>query len=181
MKPRLTEIFVVFFIIGLQLLGGGFVILPLIRSNLIEKRNWISEEELIDYFSLSQCLPGLIAANVSVFTGYKIRKISGALAALLGVILPAFLSILLLAAILIKNMNNPLLQNIFWGIRIGVLILIALTVKEILDSCIKTKFSRILYVIVIALMLFTKISPEVLIIMAGITSLIKYKIRGCNQ
>ncbi len=175
MDVKLRDIFFLFFKIGLQLLGGGYVILPLLRSNVIEKRNWITEEELLNYFSLSQCIPGLIAANVSTFVGYKTRKLSGAITALAGITLPAFLSILLLASILIKHMHNPILQNAFWGIRIGVLILIFLTITEIIQTSIKSRHSLILYLSILLLMLFTDLRPEILVISAGVIGYLKYK------
>lgn len=68
-KVSLWEIYRIFFIIGTQLLGGGYVILPLLQKYIVKERSWISEEELIDYFAISQCIPGIIAGNISMFTG----------------------------------------------------------------------------------------------------------------
>lgn len=169
---KLREIFVIFFIIGIQLLGGGYVILPLLKQEFIEKRNWIEENELVDYYAISQCIPGLIAINISIFVGHKIRKKSGAMAALLGIVAPSFLAIIMLASILMYHINNKFLQNAFWGIRIGVLILIILTVQELWEKSIKSKFSFILFIIISVLMLLTNISPVLLIILAGITGVI---------
>jgi len=76
-----------------MLLGGGYVILPLLQAELVEKKKWINSDELTEYYALGQSVPGIIAANVSVFTGYKLSGIVGAFAAVTGVITPAFLAV----------------------------------------------------------------------------------------
>ena len=86
-KITLFEIYKIFFLIGIQLLGGGYVILPLLQKYLVEERKWLSEEELIDYFAVSQCIPGIIAGNIAMFSGYKARKSLGALTAIIGLII----------------------------------------------------------------------------------------------
>ena len=78
MKISLKDIYIEFFLLGLQLLGGGYVIVPLMQKNLIEKKNWISHEELADFYALSKSLPGIIAENISTFVGYKLRGKCGA-------------------------------------------------------------------------------------------------------
>ena len=100
MEKNLYNIYKTFFKIGMLLLGGGYVILPLLQSELVEKRSWITGDEVAEYYALSQSIPGLIAANISIFTGYKLQGISGALAAIGGVITPAFLAIVVLARVL---------------------------------------------------------------------------------
>jgi len=85
MKIKLWDIFKVFTKIGLILIGGGYVIIPLLKDELIDKRNWITEKELVDYFALSHTLPGLIAGNIAIFIGYKLRGKWGGLMAMLGI------------------------------------------------------------------------------------------------
>ena len=85
MKISLWQIYYRFMIIGIQLLGGGYVIIPLMKKAFIEDRQWMSEEELTDFYAISQSIPGIIAANISTFTGYKLRGKSGAAAAVLGI------------------------------------------------------------------------------------------------
>ena len=92
MEKTLYQIFKTFFKVGTLLLGGGYVILPLLQSELVEKKNWINDDELCEYYALSQSIPGLIAANLSIFVGYKLRKTAGAIAAITGIILPALFS-----------------------------------------------------------------------------------------
>lgn len=90
MEKTFWNIYKTFFKVGTLLLGGGYVILPLLQSELIEKRNWIDNEELCEFYALSQSIPGLIAANVSIFVGYKLKRTYGALAAISGMVTPAF-------------------------------------------------------------------------------------------
>ena len=72
-KISLVNIFLTFLKVGIILLGGGYVILPILQSEIVEKKNWLTSEELIDYYAISQSLPGLIAINISIFVGYKVR------------------------------------------------------------------------------------------------------------
>ena len=169
-KVSLFEIFKVFFIIGAQLIGGGYVILPLLRHYVVEKREWITEQELIDYFAVSQCLPGIIAGNISVFTGYKVRKTLGAIVAILGVILPSFLAILLLANLLIAVVDNKIVLNAFWGIRIAVIILVLLTIRDMWKQSVNSLFSYAMYFLILLALLYFPISPAIVIVSAALIS-----------
>ena len=102
MKPSLYEMFVSFLKIGTLLLGGGYVIVPLLNNELVDKKGWVTKEDVIDFYALGQCVPGIIAANTTLFIGYKLRGKTGALAAFFGLILPPFLAIILFALILVS-------------------------------------------------------------------------------
>lgn len=175
-KTSLLEIFKIFFIIGAQLLGGGYVILPLLKKYIVEERQWITEEELIDYFALSQCIPGIIAGNIAIFVGYKIRKILGAFASILGLILPSFLAIIILANILLNATNNKYVQDAFWGIRVSVIVLIFLTIKDMWKKSINSKFTTLLFLIIFLLLLFLPISPTIIIILSAFIAIIYSRI-----
>ena len=130
MEKTLYQIFKTFFKVGTLLLGGGYVILPLLQSELVDKKNWINDDELCEYYALSQSVPGIIAANTAIFVGYKLRRTAGAFAATLGIVMPAFISIIIVARLLEEIIKLKFIQSIFWGVGIGVLILIFLAVKE---------------------------------------------------
>lgn len=130
-KISLIKLFLLFTKIGAILLGGGYVILPILISECVEKRKLINQDELVDYFALSQSLPGIIAANISMFIGYKLRGKLGAIIAMLGIIFVPFWCIVLLASILNNLASNSYFQNALWGIGIAVIALILLTVREI--------------------------------------------------
>ncbi len=175
-KANLTEIYKIFFLIGIQLLGGGYVILPLLQKYLVEERKWLTEEELIDYFAVSQCIPGIIAGNIAMFSGYKARKTSGALMAILGLITPSFFAIIILASLLTTFTDNKIVQDAFWGIRISVIVLIIITVKEMWSKSVNSKFTYILFFIILLLLIFLPVSPAFIIIISALTSFFYLKI-----
>ena len=138
----LLKLYVIFLKIGAILLGGGYVILPILTSELCEKRSLIEESVLVDYFALSQSLPGIVAANISMFVGYKLCGKFGAVSAMLGVITVPFCMIVMLASILGRFTNNICLNGIFWGIGVAVVALIILTIREIWQKSDKTTVLR---------------------------------------
>lgn len=180
MKKSLIEIYKIFLLIGAQLLGGGYVIVPLLKKYLVEERKWLSENELIDYFAMSQCIPGIIAGNIAICSGYKIRGIFGAIAAILGIITSPFICILLLANILNGITEIEIIKNAFFGIRISVIILIIITIKDIWKSSVNSVFTYTLYIIMLLALIFLPVSPAVIIILSAIIALIYGKVRSKN-
>ena len=112
----LWQIFLVFAKIGSFTIGGGYAMIPLIRDELV-KRGWLSEEELPDIIALAQSAPGVLAVNMSIFAGHKMRGVKGSIAATLGSALPSFLIILLIAMVFTGYQDNPVVIRIFKGIR----------------------------------------------------------------
>ena len=176
MEKNVYSIFKTFFKVGTLLLGGGYVILPLLTSELVDKKHWISSEELCEYYALGASLPGIIAANVAIFTGKKLLGLKGAIAATVGMILPAFLAIVLLASILSELVTKPSIQNLFWGVGIGVITLLFMAVKEMWSASVKDKFSLIVYLVCVVLALTSKVPLALIIIMALISGIIFQKI-----
>ena len=172
MNITLWQIYFVFLKIGAILLGGGYVILPILISELTEKRHWAEKEELINYFSLSQCLPGIIAINTSIFTGYKLKGKSGAITATAGLCTSPVITILLLASILSALTEMTLIKNIFWGVGVGIIILIVLTITEVWEKCIVDKFSFFLFLTIFLLTVFCNLSPVISILSAAACGII---------
>ena len=166
MEKTLYQIFKTFFKVGTLLLGGGYVILPILQSELIEKRNWIDDDELCEYYALSQSIPGLIAANLSIFVGYKLRRTGGAFAAILGMITPAFISIIIIAKLLEEIVHFKFIQSNFWGVGIGVLMLLFLAVKELWRKSVVDKFTCWVFFLTFILSTCFKAPPAALIILA---------------
>ena len=171
MEITLYQIFKTFFKVGTLLLGGGYVILPLLQAEIVDRKQWIEDEELCEYFALSQSIPGVIAANVSIFVGYKLRGFWGAVSAILGIVMPAFVAIVVLARIMVEVNNLPFVQNIFWGVGIGVLMLIFLAVKEVWKKSVVDKFSCWIFFITFILSACFKAPPAILIILAVVIGL----------
>ena len=170
-KVSLINIYKIFLKIGAILLGGGYVIVPIMKTELVEKRKWITEEELCDYYCVSQCLPGIIAVNISILVGCKLLKTKGALTALLGMATSPFLAIITIANLLEKIMQIPFMNGIFWGVNLSVIVLIYLTLKEMWHKSIIDKFSTFWFVLIFVLMM-SKINPAILIIATILSGLI---------
>lgn len=169
MEKTFYNIFKTFFKVGTLLLGGGYVILPLLTSELVEKKHWITSDELCEFYALGASLPGIIAANTAIFTGRKLLGRKGAIAATMGIVMPAFLAIVLLASILSEVTNNTTVQNIFWGVGIGVIVLLFLAVKEMWKKCVVDKFSITIYLLCL-LLAFTRLIPLSLIVILALIS-----------
>lgn len=172
MEKNCYTIFKTFFKVGTLLLGGGYVILPLLTSELVEKKNWITSDELCEFYAIGASLPGIIAANTAIFTGRKLLGTKGAVAATVGMVLPAFLAIVLLATMLSEIINLPTTQHIFWGVGIGVIVLLFLAVKEMWKKSVNDKFSLTVYIVCTILALTRKVPLALIIIGAlvcGIT------------
>ena len=126
----LLELFCSFFKTGLFTFGGGYAMLPILKDEVVTKRHWTTEEELLKYFSIGQCTPGIIAINVATFCGYKLQRTAGALMATFALVLPSFFIITLIASLLSHFMENETALHIIRGVRIGVLVVL---VKVIFD------------------------------------------------
>ena len=181
MNVKLFDIYKIFFIIGIQLLGGGYVIVPLLKKYIVEERKWLTEDELVDYFAMSQCIPGIIAGNIAIFSGYKARKILGAIMAILGIITPSFISIIILANLLTSVVNNPIVHNAFWGIRISVIVLILITIKDIWRKSVNSKFTYFMYFFILISLIILPVSPTIIIIVSALLALLHSKVEGTKD
>ncbi|MEG1623075.1 MAG: chromate transporter [Alistipes sp.] len=123
-QNSLFALFWSFFKIGLFTFGGGYAMLPLIQKEMIDRRKWIDAQQFVDLLTLAQSSPGPIAVNTSVFIGYKMRGLRGALAAILGVVLPSFCIILLIALFFANIRHNKIVEAAFLGMRPAVVALI---------------------------------------------------------
>ena len=154
------DIFLSFLKTGIILIGGGYVILPILQAELVENKKWLTSSELMDYYALSQSLPGLIAINISIFAGYKIRGFIGAIAAVLGLTFSAFWIITALCAVLDKIAGNTLVQGAFKGIEIGVIILIISALREMAPAALNNRGSIIIFTVTLTVMIIFKIPPS---------------------
>ncbi len=172
----LWNIFLVFAKIGSFTIGGGYAMIPLIRDELV-KRGWLSEEELPDIVALAQSAPGVLAVNMSIFAGYKMRGLKGSIAATLGSALPSFLIILMIAMLFTGYQDNPVVIRIFKGIRPGVVSLIAVPMINMARKGNKTWWAWLISFVVLFLVAFMNFSPIyillVLIVLALSFTLIK--------
>ena len=181
-RVSLLNLFFIFVKIGAILLGGGYVILPILQSEFCEKRKFVRREDLVNYFALSQSLPGIIAANMTMFVGYRLKGKAGALTAMLGVIFVPFWSIVILASILGHLVNQSYVQGALWGIGVAVIALILLTAREIWQNSKRTLFFYSVFLLSLISLLIFKLSPvNVIIIYSLLGLLVKVILRRCRQ
>ncbi len=154
----LSEIFWVFTKIGAFTIGGGYAMIPLIQNEM-SRRGWLSEEELPDIIALAQSAPGILAVNVAIFAGYRIRGLKGSIVATVGTALPSFFIILFIAALFSGYQNNPDVIRIFKGIRPVVISLIAVPMIKLAHKNNKTWWAWAISGITLALVSFLKVSP----------------------
>ena len=169
---ELVELFLAFARIGGLTFGGGYAMLPMLQREAVEKKGWVTEEELMDYYAVGQCIPGVIAVNTAVFIGTKAKGLAGAIAASLGVISPSLVIIVAIAAFIQSFSELPIVQNAFAGIRVGVCVLILSAVLKLFKKAIIDKFTFGLFAAVFALSVFTDISPIAFVILAAAAGII---------
>ncbi len=124
MNFRYRDLFLTYLKIGLFTFGGGYAMIPLMKRELVDNRKWITEDDILDIFAVSETTPGPVAINSATFIGYKLKGFWGAFTATFGIVLPSFVIIVLISLIFDAFMSNRIIQYAFWGIRAGVLALI---------------------------------------------------------
>lgn len=172
-KVKLSEIFLVFLKVGCMIFGGGIVILPLLQAEAVEKRGWLSAEELVEYYAISQLIPGINAPDVSMFVGYKLRGKSGAIAAGMGVICIPFLLIVCIAFALDTLIHIGIVRSILWGIEIGTIVILTTAIRTMWDKSIIDKFTFCFFAVVFGLIAFTEVSPVWIIFVALLMGFLK--------
>lgn len=156
-RKLIFEIFITFFKIGAFTLGGGYAMIPLIESEVVHNKGWIGANEIVDYLAVCQSIPGAIAINSAILVGNKTAGKKGAISAAIGVILPSFLIITLIAAFFSKFQDYPVVKAAFLGIRAAVVSLIALAAFRIGKSSIKDGIGFTIAVIAIIVVVFLKV------------------------
>ena len=168
----LADLFWAFFKIGLFTFGGGAAMLPLLQIEFVEKRKWISDDDLVDYYSIGQCTPGIIALNTATFIGYKKYGLLGAVMATLGVVTPSVIIILSVASMLVNYMANPYVVHAFSGVRLVVVALIVDVVCKLWKKTGNTRWGKIIFVSSLALLVGADFSPAMLVVCSGISGFV---------
>jgi chromate transporter len=172
------DLFVTFIKIGVTTFGGGYAILPVLERELIAKRGWTSMDEVMDYYTIAQVTPGIIAVNVSTFIGYKRKGPLGGVIATLGFAVPSLFIITIIAAFLSNFADLPLVQRAFGGIRVAVGALILDTVIKLIKGIFKDFKAVIIYIIAFGLSAILSASPVLLVAAAGILGFLIYRPRA---
>lgn len=171
------DIFLTFTRIGGLTFGGGYSMLPMLQREAVEKKGWISEQDLLDSFSISQVLPGMIAINCAIFVGNRVRGWRGSLMAALGVAFPSLLIITLIAALISNFVDLPSVQHAFAGIRACVFVLIIQAIIKLAKGAVVDWFSLLLCLMVFGLSMTTRLNPVIFVLGAGLLGFLWRQLR----
>ena len=181
---ELFSLFFAFFRIGGLTFGGGYAMLPMIQKEIVENKKWATEEEIMNYYAVGQCTPGVIAVNVATFVGYRQRKLPGAIMATLGVIVPSFIIITIIAAFISNFTDIPAVGHALAGINVVVSVLVLNAVIKLWKKGINNMFSFVVFTISFAVALLTKFSPIYTVLAAILCGMLYGKVskkEGSNK
>lgn len=168
----LLDLFLTFMRVGGLTFGGGMAMLPMLQKEVVENKGWATEEELVDYFAIGQCTPGIIAINTATFVGFKIAGLMGAICATLGMVFPSWIIISIIAMFIRNFSSYPVVQHALAGITCCVFALIVDSVIKLGKKSIKSVFAAVLCLIVFCLAMFTEVSTFILVIAAGVAGVV---------
>lgn len=172
------KLFLTFVGISLASFGGGYAITPHLQRELVEKKDWITSDDLGELFSVAQCTPGLISVNAATYVGTKVGGTSGAICATLGIITPPIFIIVLVASFFWPYLSNPWVKHATAGLQACVCALILRSVITLFCSTVLRLSSVVLFLGVLAASFFTDLSPAILILAAGLTGLLFHRWKG---
>ena len=172
------ESFRTFFKIGMFTLGGGYAMIPIIEEEVVNRHQWVKKEEMLDLIAIAQSCPGVFAINISIFVGYKLRKVRGAIATALGTALPSFLIILVIAMFFHQFEDNRVVAAMFRGIRPAVVALIAVPTFNLAKSARLNRFTIWIPIVSALAIWLLGVSPIWIIIVTGVGGYIWGKLRS---
>ncbi len=170
------QLYTAWFKMGLFTFGGGYAMLPMIQKEVIEHYGWATEEEVMNYYAIGQCLPGIIAINTATFIGYRLKGVIGGVVSTLGVISPSFIIIVAIAGLISNFSELTVVQYALSGINVAVCVLMFNTIVNLWQKNIKNIGSITVFVAAFVLAMFTDISTVYLVIGAGILGVIMSKL-----
>lgn len=168
----LLDLFVTFFRIGICTFGGGYAMLPFLQREAVEKKGWTTEDELMDYYAVGQCTPGVIAVNVATFIGRKNKGIAGGIFATLGVVAPSIIIITIIAACLSHFADNTYVQHALSGIRLAVCALVSVSIFKLLKKGIVDAVTLIIAIAVFLTVHFLGLSPVIAVVLSALCGII---------
>ena len=168
----LLDMFLTFAKVGVMTFGGGYAMLPILQREVVDNKGWATEEELMDYFAIGQCTPGVIAVNTATFIGQKNKGTIGGIFATLGVVFPSLLIISALAGVIEAFSHIGWVQNAFGGIRVCVCVLILNAVVKLMKKAVVDKVTLIIFLIVMLGSGLTDLSPVIFVVLAGLAGIL---------
>lgn len=181
MIKKLFLLFLTFAKIGVMTFGGGLTMLPLLTREVVEKRKWATEEEVLDYYAVGQCTPGIIAVNTATFIGYYQAGILGGIFATVGMVFPSVVIIVIVASVLQQFMDYAIVASALGGIRAVVCALLCHTVITLSKKSLVDKITVALFIVGAILTFVFDITPILLVLIGGATGIIIGKIKEGKQ
>ncbi|MDD6527019.1 MAG: chromate transporter [Oscillospiraceae bacterium] len=175
---QLLELFLTFAKIGGFTFGGGIAMLPMLQKEIVEKKKWATQEELMDYYAIGQCTPGIIAINTATFVGYKQKGTIGGIVATLGMAFPSIVIITIIAALVANFQDLQAVQWAFGGIRAAVVALILSSVIKLMKKSVIDLPTALIFIAVAVLSTVTSVSPVVFVLIAGVIGIL---LKGGNK
>lgn len=146
--------------------------IPMLEREIVDNKGWATSDELMDYYAVGQCTPGVIAVNTATFIGYKLYGNWGGIVATLGVVFPSLVIITIIAGILEQFADLPLVQNAFAGVRVCVCVLVFNAVVKLWKSAVHDKATLVIFLAVFLLSVFVDISPVIFVVAASLCGII---------
>ena len=175
------DLFWTFAKIGVITFGGGYAMLPILSRELVEKRGWVTEEELTDYFAVGQCTPGVIAVNTATFVGSKRKGVLGGIIATLGLVFPSLVIITTIAAVLSGFAENKYVLSAFAGIRIAVCALILNSIIKLFKKAVIDLAGVIIFIAVLVCSVVFGVSPVVFVLLCATTGIVVKCLGGAKK
>ena len=175
------DLFLTFARIGGLTFGGGYAMLPMLQKEVVESRHWATEEELMDYYAIGQCTPGIIAVNTATFVGRKVKGDLGGIVATLGVVAPSLVIITVIAAFLQNFADYAVVKNAFAGIRVCVCVLIFNAVIKLWKKSVIDKPTLVICLVVILGSVFLNLSPILFVVVAGVAGAVIKSVQAKNS
>ena len=168
----LWDLYLTWFKMGLFTFGGGYAMLPMIQKEVIDKHHWATEEEIMNYYAIGQCTPGIIAVNTATFVGYYLKGVVGGVIATLGVISPSVIIITVIAALISNFMEIEMVKHALLGINVAVCALMIKSISGLWKKSIQNIGSFTVFAIALLLSVLTDISTVYLVILSGILGVV---------
>ncbi len=161
------DLFCTFARVGVLTFGGGYAMLPILEREVVEKKKWVTEEEIMDYYAIGQCTPGVIAVNTATFTGRRIAGTGGAIVATAGVVFPSIIIITIIAALISGFAKLRVVQEALAGIRVCVCVLIFNAVYKMWKKAVVDKVTLVMYLLILIAAVFFNASPVLTVVLAA--------------
>ena len=175
------DLFLTFAKVGVCTFGGGYAMLPILQREIVEKKQWATEDELADYYAVGQCTPGVIAVNTATFVGTNRAGVGGGIIASLGVVFPSVVIITLIAAFLSSFADNPTVAHALNGVNACVVAMIASSVVKLSRSTVVDKVTTGIFLVVLVLAFFGGLSPVLLVVLAGVAGYVVRRMAGFGK